>query len=54
MLIKRKLQPYQAIDNDEIKNYPPHFQDQIQSSIFCNSTRSDMNIEKRNDKRTLY
>ena len=33
-LDKKKLQQNQAIDRDEIKNYPPHFQDQIRSSIF--------------------
>ena len=53
MLIK-KLQQYQTIDHDEIKNYPPHFQNQIRSSIFRNSTRSDMNIQKETIKRTLY
>ena len=26
---KKKLQQYQTIDHDEIKNYPPHFQNQI-------------------------
>ena len=52
---KKKLQQYQTIHHAEIKNYPQHFQDQIQSSIFRNSTRSDMNIQKKkNDKRTLY
>ena len=46
MLIKKKLQQYQTIDHDKIKNYPPHFQDQTRSSIFRNSTRSDINIQK--------
>ena len=47
---KKKLQQYQTIDHDEIKNYPPHFQDQIRSSIFRNSTRSDMKIQKEMKK----
>ena len=47
---KKKLQQYQTIDHDEIKNYPPHFQNQIRSSIFRNSTRSDMNIQNKTIK----
>ena len=47
---KKKLQQYQTIDHDEIKNYPPHFQNQIRSSIFRNSTRSDINIQKETIK----
>ena len=31
---KKKLQQHQTIGHDEIKNYPPHFQYQIRSSIF--------------------
>ena len=49
-LDKKKLQQNQTIDHDEIKNYPPHFQDQIRSSIFRNSTRSYMNIQKETIK----
>ena len=51
---KKKLQQYEAIDHDEIKNYPPHFPDQIRSSIFRNSTRSDMNIQKETIKEHFY
>ena len=47
---KKKLEQYQTIDHDEIKNYPPHFQDQIRPSIFRNSTRSDMDIQKETIK----
>ena len=49
-LDKKKLQQNQTIDHDEIKNYPLHFQDQIRSSIFRNSTRSYMNIQKETIK----
>ena len=49
-LDKKKIQQNQTIDHDEIKNYPPHFQDQIRSSIFLNSTRSYMNIQKETIK----
>ena len=47
---KNKLKQYQTIDHDEIKNYPPHFQYQIRSSIFRNLTRQDMNIQKETIK----
>ena len=41
---KKKLEQYQLIDHDEIKNHPPQFQKQIRSFIFRNSNRKDMNI----------
>ena len=44
---KNKLEQYQQIDHDEVKEYPPQYQEQIMSSIFQNSNRKDMNIEKR-------
>ena len=47
---KKKLQQYQTIDHDKVKNYPPHFQDLIRTSIFRNSARSDMNIQKETIK----
>ena len=49
-LDKKKLQQNQTIDHDEIKNYPPDFQDQIRSCIFRNSTPSYMNIQKEKIK----
>ena len=60
---KTKIVNFNIIKNDvEKKNYSnirqltmtrlnlPHFQDQIRSSIFRNSTRSDMNIQKETIK----
>ena len=38
---------YQTIDHDEIKRYPVEFQEQICSSIFRNSQRKDMHIQKK-------
>ena len=45
-----KLKQYQLIDHDEIKNFPLEFQNQIQSSIFRNADRKDMNISKETIK----
>ena len=50
---KNKLEQYQQIDHDKVKKYPPQYQEQIMSSIFRNSNRKDMNIEKRNNQRTF-
>ena len=50
---KNKLTQYQQIHHDEVKKYPPQYQEQIMSSIFRNSNRKDMNIEKRNNQRTF-
>ena len=47
---KNKLKQYQQIGRDEVKKYPPLYQEQIMSSIFRNSNRKDMNIEKRTIK----
>ena len=47
---KNKLKRYQTIDHDEIKRYQPHFQRQIRSSIFRNSTHKDMHVEKNTIK----
>ena len=38
---------YRTIDNDKIKQYPVKFQEQICSSIFRNSQRKDMHIQKK-------
>ena len=38
---------YQTIDHDKIKQYPAEFPEQICSSIFRNSQRKDMHIEKK-------
>ena len=38
---------YQTIDHDKIKQYPVTFQEQICSSVFRNSQRKDMHIEKK-------
>ena len=38
---------YQTIDHDKIKQYPAQFPEQICSSIFRNSQRKDMHIEKK-------
>ena len=40
----------QTIDLDEIKCYPPYFQEQICSAIFRNSIREDMHIQKETIK----
>ena len=47
---KNKLKRYHTIDHDEIKRYQHHFQRQIRSSIFRNSTRKDMHVEKNTIK----
>ena len=38
---------YQTVDNEEIKQYPLKYQEQICSSIFRNVTRKDMFVEKK-------
>ena len=38
---------YQTIDHDKIKPFPVAFQEQICSSVFRNSQRKDMHIEKK-------
>ena len=48
-----KIKQYQQIDHDEIKKYPPNDQQQIMSSIFRNTNRKDMNIEKRTSNEHL-
>ena len=47
---KNKLKQYQQIDHDEAKKFPPQYQEQTMSSIFRNSNRKDMNIEKKTVK----
>ena len=48
---KNQIKQYQTIDHDKIKCYPPHFQEQIRSSIFRNATRKDMHVEKNTIKK---
>ena len=43
---KEKLKQYQTLDHDKIKQYPPQLREQICSSIFRNSNRKDMHIQK--------
>ena len=45
-----KMKQYQTIDHEEIKHYSPHLQEQICSSIFRNSNRKDMHIQKETIK----
>ena len=47
---ENKLKQYQLIDQEEIRNYPLEFQDQIRSSIFYSADRKDMNISKETIK----
>ena len=43
---ENKLKQYQLIDQEEIRNYPLEFQDQIRSSIFYSADRKDMNNKR--------
>ena len=41
-----KMKQYQTIDHEEIRYYPSHLQEQICSSLFRNSHRQDIHIQK--------
>ena len=45
-----KMKQYQTIDHEEIRHYPSHLQEQICSSIFRNSHRQDIHIQKNTIK----
>ena len=46
MFLKKKLNQYQTLDHDEIKQYLPQLRQQICSSIFRNANRKHMHIKK--------
>ena len=45
-----KMKQYQTIDHEEIRHYPWHLQEQICSSIFRNSHRQEVHIQKKKIK----
>ena len=46
-LSKNKIQQYQTIDHDVLKQYLPNHQETIRSSIFRNAKHEDMSMSKK-------
>ena len=44
---QNKIQQYQTIDHDGMKQYPLETQQEIRSSIFRNINRNDMFLKKK-------
>ena len=49
-LSQKKIQQYQTIDHDKIKQYSPNHQETIRSSIFRNAKRKNMDVQKTKRK----
>ena len=49
-LDKKIIRQYQTVDYNTIKTYPPEYQQQITSSIFCNINRNNLHVNNQTIK----